>query len=210
MSMLVIDAPKGILHLQFDTRIAMTTTMCRLDAFSESPLDALRSKVNADWPQFLELLLSDDPDYFTFWEGFNIPGQKVKTFFNAYPLESLTKVEQQIQSLMADKDYLIATDTSSTLETVAHELAHARWATDSTYKMGAKKVVDSIPSNLRPGLEEGLIAYGYPQVAEILDDEIHAYLLTSDTKELQDVFPKMDINDVLDLAATFKVALSGY
>ena len=39
---------------------------------------------------------------------------------------------------------------------------------------------------------------------------IHAYLLTSDIKELQDVFPKMAINDVLDLSATFKVALTKY
>ena len=210
MSFEVIKAPNGVLHLQFDCRISMTTSMCRLDAYSESPLDKLRAKVSADWPTFLSLLLSEDPDYFTFWEGFNIPGKKVKDFFGAYPEDTLSLVEKQIKFLMISKDYLIATDLTSTPETVAHELAHARWATDSAYKASAMNVVNAIPENLRPGLDAGLVAYGYPQVSEILDDEIHAYLLTSDSKELQDVFPKMDINDALDLSATFKVALSSY
>jgi hypothetical protein len=210
MSFQVIDAPNGVLHIQFDSRISMTTSMCRLDAYSESPLDNLRAKVSADWSIFLEFLLSEDPDYFTFWEGFNIPGIKVKDFFNIYPENTLSSVERRIKSLMVSKDYLIATDLTSTTETIAHELAHARWATDSAYKSSAMNVVNAIPLNLRAELDAGLVAYGYPQVTEILDDEIHAYLLTSDSKELQDVFPNMNINVVLNLSATFKVALSSY
>jgi hypothetical protein len=203
-----MDAPEGVLHLQFDTRIAMTTAMCRLDAFSESPLDILRGKVIIDWAKFLELLLGDDPNYFANWEGFNIPKHKADTFFEAYLLEELTIVERQIKSLMSSKLYLIATDLSSKPETLAHELAHARWATDPTYKACALNVIDTIPENLRKGLDLALIAYGYPKVKGILDDEIHAYLLTSDNNELQDVFSKVEINNVLDLSAKFKCALN--
>jgi len=208
--MRVIHAPKNVLHLQFTSRIAMTTTMCRLDAYSESPLETLREKVCSDWTQFLQLLLCEDPEYFSFWEGFNIPGHKVKAFFMAYPKETLTESELQIQSLMTGKEYLIATDQSSTPETVAHELAHARWATDPEYKINAKKAIESIPYNLKLGLELGLIEYGYPQVPDILNDEIHAYLLTSDIKELKDVFPKIEINNVLNISTNLKEALSEY
>jgi hypothetical protein len=202
--MISIEAPRDVLHLQFDTRISMTSSMCRLDAFSESALDTLRGKAITDWSHFLELLLVDDPKYFIFWEGFNIPGHKVKAFFDSYSVSDLTIVERQIQLLMKDKSYLIATDVASTPETVAHELAHAKWATDPDYKKSAQKVVDSIPMSLKKDLEVGLIKYGYPKVTEILDDEIHAYLLTSDNEELQDVFPLMNINEVLNLSATFK------
>jgi len=61
------DEPK------FKTRIGMTTTLCRLDAFSESSVHKLRGKFVPDWSEFLKLLLENDSNYFGFWEGFNIP-----------------------------------------------------------------------------------------------------------------------------------------
>ena len=124
-----------------------------------------------------------------------------------YPASHLSHLELRISELMVNNDYLIATDLASTEETVAHELAHAQWAIEPAYNKRARRAVNLIALDARKQLERGLTDFKYPNVTDILHDEIHAYLLTANEIELREVFPKMPINALLDLAANFKGAM---
>ena len=180
---------------EFKNRLELTLSMCRIEEFFESPHLNINNTVFS-FEDFLETYANSkgEIDFFSFWEGFNVPKQSIVRFFNSF---ELSKREKTIESvwLAGDFEYLIATDIDSDPTVLDHELAHARFTLDTCYRKQVIEIVKSMPDSLSARLQRGLLAAGYSNDALHLLDETHAYLLTSDEKELTETFKSVSFDE---------------
>jgi hypothetical protein len=190
----VIPSMKGVLHLRFPTQLEASTALCRLDQFSEGP-EEYRGKyfTHEDWKPEWERLLAQGIDYFNYYEGWNIPSSVAQDFFELY--NDLTAAEDNLYAAWrhAGYPYLIVDFEGADPTVVDHELAHARWALDIVYRLAMKIMILQIPTVTHSLICKDLVAAGYPSSFKILNDEMHAYLLTSTDEELLDVFKSVPL-----------------
>ncbi len=164
--------------------------MCRIQEFYESPHMTLRGQLFT----FEQLLATESSphgviDYFSEWEGFNVPRAAVSNFFARYAGHLSEREVALLRVIPEDCAYLVAVDSACTPSTRAHELAHAYWHLCPDYRHAAERVLNSIPRPLLAHLYKDLQECGY--WLNVLADELHAYLLTSAPYELATTFPKM-------------------
>ena len=196
--MKIIPSITGVLCLEFESRIELTLSMCRIQEFYESPFENIKGNYFT-MEEFIGAYYADGhkESYFDYWEGFNIPKTSLLQFFLEFN-EHLTMREQKIHDVFmgGDFDYLIAVDVKSDPTTIDHELSHARYALDAEYYGNCKKIVSGISDDLYQRLLSDLLLGDYPDDNEILDDEIHAYLKTSTEEELINVFSNCTLDEL--------------
>jgi hypothetical protein len=182
----------GVLHLLYDTRLALTLSMCRLQEYYESPIPEIRNKVFS-MADFIAAHAKPDGsiDYFSYWDGFNVPKRIIDDFFALF---TLTKYEHAIAHAwdLHGYKYLVATEVGSEATTLPHELAHARYELDPVYKVQVEKVVRAIPIPVNHQMRQDLSTR---YANDVMEDEINAYLLTGDPLEIKDVMPNVAFDD---------------
>jgi hypothetical protein len=111
--------------------------------------------------------------YYTDWSGFNLPHQALRpflkgTFGELSPLESII-----IEPCRGTKGscYIIATTQADAGDTLRHEMAHALYHTNSTYREEVERALALV--NLNP-IYRCLKGLGYHH--ERWKDEAHAYI----------------------------------
>ena len=97
--------------------------------------------------------------------GFNFPFSFLQTH---NPRHSL---------LSYDADYVIGYPENDIL-TKRHELQHAKYHMDSTYRDGIQSLWNSFPSSFQQKVIQQLLHMNYPNRMEILLDEFQAYYTT--------------------------------
>jgi hypothetical protein len=97
--------------------------------------------------------------------GFNFPFSFLQTHT---PRHSLTAY---------DADYVIGYPEHDIL-TKRHELQHAKYHMDSTYRASIQTLWDSFPSSFQQKVIQQLLHMKYPNRMEILLDEFQAYYTT--------------------------------
>jgi hypothetical protein len=218
MSLRYTRPQKNIIHVHADSQFELTRTFVRLQEFYESPYDAVRGQVGWDLDFLAKQYVADGKpfDYFSKWNGMNVPGHVVWNFFANF--SDLSADECKLSALLyratrygsnPHNFYLIGTWKD---EDITHEIAHALFYLDATY---AAKMLDLVQglqitqhSSVYTPLKVWLLTRGYSET--VLNDEMQAYLATSDMKYLQSKLGKIDGGFIFTRAAAFRAAFKLY
>jgi len=187
--MRVTSFKSGIVLVEEDTQYKIASMFMRLQEFYESPIEGIKDSyftVEQYMDAYAEL--NGNFTYTKDWVGFNIPGHKVVDFFNVFS-PNLTMKEAKLYSRLrlsienlqryGTLFYVLGVYRQKDIE---HESAHALWYLDPLYRKDMKENISKISYANYSLLSESLIKMGYDH--EMVEDEIQAYLATSDTKLL--------------------------
>lgn len=168
----------NITHLEFDSGFAMCAAMMRFQAFYEDP--TFRGKIFSR-PEFEDWYRALDPKwlYHEKWAGFNITDQVFAPFLNS-SFDPLTDTEAKVVNLFRETSgahSVIATSRFGCPLVLKHEICHALYYTDVTYRASVDQVLADYDSEL--GLvKEEVARMGYSPV--VLMDEVHANLIVDE------------------------------
>src|SRR5882672_5793455 len=167
----------GILSLEFLTQKELTLTMFRIQEFYESKYKNIRNK-KFSIEQFLDSYMEKDGEigYFSFYSGFNIPGDVFSNFFNTFT--DLTRREKKLKKIVMDnintnKLFYVICSKIGDAGTLRHEIAHALYYIKPNYKKEVNKVVSTIPKSIIGRITKYLKRMDYNQ--SVFKDEIQAY-----------------------------------
>ncbi len=155
-------------------------------------------KMIEDWWREDSAVFNIDEPYYTFWEGFNLPGKVILTLLATSEFRSgfslwnwfvepsnyprWHKEEDQFIDLLQDLSvdeiidgYFIGMWKDAT-EVFDHELAHALYATNPAYKAAQVVNLSKLPNDIYDKLRLDLIESGYHP--SVVHDEAQAYLST--------------------------------
>jgi hypothetical protein len=180
----------------FPARKEQTLSMFRFSEFSEGKEGIKGCHFTFD--EFLDAYSDKDGNlnYFSFWDGFNVPIREMKQFQRVFPKNELSKREKKIIKairLMPIDGTLITCEKGDTM-TLKHETAHCKFADNESYRKEVLDVVHSIDFRLKKKFEHYLLGMGYS--GDVVKDEIHAYILAYEIKEYDEIFPQIDFEDI--------------
>jgi hypothetical protein len=163
--------------VECDQRRELAATFLRFQEHYESP--RFRGRVFTR-EQFIEWHVAERGafTYYEDWPGFNVPSWALEPF-SAGLFDPLEERERRLLELFRGESgpfYVIGVEgdgTSVDRVTLEHELAHALYATRDDYR---REVRDCLRDADTSALERELLSLGY--CAQVLQDEVHAYLLT--------------------------------
>lgn len=164
----------GIYHLSFSNQFLMNACFMRIQEHFESPL--FRGKIfshEAFRAWYRTTRSHNEFSYYTDWGGFNVPGYVLTSFLNGRfaPLRSEESALVETFRGMRGPLYIIGTLQTDTIDTLRHEIAHALYHTNPTYRGAVDALLDGI--NCTP-IHHLLKALGYHRAQ--WRDETHAYL----------------------------------
>ena len=195
--MIIAEPIPGVLQIVFNSQIEQAVSMARMSEYFESNNPAIKGNVFS-WSDFLLAYLpikyEDNFSYFDYFEGFNIPSAVVNEFFTNFDLSCQ---EKQVQEKWCAKtyQYIITSYKNADKTVLQHELAHAKYALDNTYKETVDKIIGMIPPLELSKMIASLSAIGY--IDDNFFDEIQAYIITSTHEELETTFPTVPITELL-------------
>ncbi len=189
-----------IIHLEYPTQEAVSGALVRMQEFYESPLPGIRGNTFS-FQEYAEAnKRANGGKYLYDWDGFNIPGNVVRDFFDRFdPLSADERAikEQVIPKNVSPWFYLIATHADDDdKDTLGHEICHAFFYLSDDYRGGMEKLIEKFrvenPDTFGC-LRAWLIDRGYDE--SVLTDEMQAYLATTPrdwwTEKEQGLSPEM-------------------
>jgi len=158
---------------------------CRVQEYYESSSNKFRGKDFSIW-DFIKWYSKKEHgfNYTEHWSGFNIPLNialkslnegNIETPYDELMLKILFEIHRLSWStaLLTKDVYIIGTDKASG-ETFNHELRHALYYTDKSYRTEADKITKNIKKNHYIIFKNNLLKLGYAN--KVINDEIQAYL----------------------------------
>jgi hypothetical protein len=202
----------NVLLFEFNTMKDLSLSFFRFQEFYESQHSNIQGK-HFSIEEFLETYMDAEGviNYFSFWEGFNIPGVVFDNFSNKKGKELTEREKFVIDKIYNnkvgsyDKYYVIAA-LKYDKETIDHELAHALYNMNKEYKSKVDEILATIPIKIARKINKRLTSLGYCK--KVLEDETHAYLATSQKKYLREEFgvnPDSIHNQIKHLKGLLKV-----
>jgi len=186
---------KGIYHIYGDSHYEIASTFMRMQEFYESPFRGIRNNYfTVETYMDLYAAKYGNFTYCIDWDGFNVPGNIARKFYDTFQFDLLIK-EQTLLDLIKDvvdsrsKFYLIGTHQEGA--TFDHELAHAFYYMDPAYKKAMNVITKSLPKRIHKQLCDELTEIGYAK--NVIADELQAYCSTSTMVQLTKDFKKIDI-----------------
>lgn len=201
---------KNILLFKAENQYQLTSTFMRMQEFYESSIPSIRNKFFT-----LETFMDEYANEFgnfTYckdWAGFNVPGNIVVKFFKLFSDDLLEKEAEFYNQIIENVDikkkfYIIGANADD--DTLKHELCHAMYYIDSTYRNKVNKILKTtFTKKVRDSMYAWLKKSGYTK--QVYVDEMNAYLSTSSmvglAKRLKNEnLPWKDIFVLQKLAAT--------
>lgn len=180
-------APR-VFHVSVKDSYDLSMLFLRAQEFYESPLKQICGK-HFTILEFMELYSKKfGESSFTYpsdWAGFNIPGNIIKKLYfdkevpdyNHYD-ETLLTIHDEIENILKKNEpffdyYLIGTLPKDT-STINHELAHAFFHLNPTYRKEALSIVYKLPDSIQKKIEKHLTKLGYN--SKVFRDEMQAYI----------------------------------
>jgi hypothetical protein len=174
----------------FDNQYELTSTMIRMQEFYESDNLKFRNKLFTldDYMDYYAQTHNTKFSYFEDWNGFNIPSNVINKWvsgidksdkheFRDKELNFLNTLFDTLETNIDNKWYLIAVHSNDNLDTLKHEIAHALYYLDPSYKKNAITLINTIPTYYKNIMLEYLTNLGYGK--NVLFDEMNAYMSTS-------------------------------
>lgn len=159
----------------------------RYQEFYESDSETFRGQ-GFKWKDFVEHYKEKtEKEIFTYhedWSGYNIPCDSIESCMkvipdlNFYDLIMFCVVDTIRKIVGSDKFYLIGIDQSDGEDThlIYHEMAHALWFSDPTYKSKMLDLIGKMNESVKEKMIEKISGMGYG--SNVLLDELQAYLST--------------------------------
>lgn len=178
---------------EFEKQKDLSLSFCRVQEFYESDKPELKGK-HFTFEELVKTLMDDigNIDYFSYWEGFNVPGKVWKawsqniTDFSIHELRLDTEI---ISNYGYSDNYYVIGALVNDKVTIDHEIAHALYYTNTEYRNEINVLISEFlvkQEEQYKKLENVLSEMGYAE--SVLQDEIHAYLATSKKRELIEDF----------------------
>lgn len=216
----VIKHAENIIELKFPSQYLLNSTLIRMQEFYESPNDRFRGK-HFTLDEYMDWYAASNKsgvfDYFTYWYGFNLPGEVLINFFKTFDdtrpkeqdifdalLYTLCKIDSEgnFVGWNTNKFYVIGTfEYPGLAKTVAHELAHAYYYLDPGYRSSCEALYRCLSPVVRAKVAVRLIDIGYSE--EVIEDETQAYFATDTEEKIRERF-KLDADD--DISVAFEYA----
>lgn len=192
-------SPKVVL-LEFPSIKELTLHMWRFQEFYEGE-EGIKGCLMYTFDEFVDKYSDDSGmlDYFSYWEGFNIPMEVIRSIQLRVPDFYFSRRENEVLISLCDTEndgYVIATVEGDTIAQ-RHEIAHARFYLDQKYHQAITVFVESMAHNsydLYSRMTSDLKSAGYIQ--EVFTDEISAYLVAWNEDDRKDVFPDITNEEV--------------
>ena len=214
----------GCVLLEFNKQKDLAMSFCRVQEYYESDLSKLNGKFFSFY-EFIDALTKDDGtiNYFSYWNGFNIPGNVYEKWKKG--VGELTTHEKKLDnaiysSIDSDKPYYVIGGIANDRLTINHELAHAMFSlkteaknlnkTSVVYLKEACSLNEEFSEKYKKEYDsfiKSLKKQGYGE--NVIQDEIQAYMSTSNKKELVEVF-KIDYNKILPLITKYRKNFKKY
>ncbi|MDP2628624.1 MAG: ABC transporter ATP-binding protein [Nanoarchaeota archaeon] len=173
--------------LRFAKQRDLTLTFVRIEAYYESP--EFKGKIFTIG-QFKKWYTKENKGKFTYyqdWTGFNVPSKVLKPFRKGY-FDPLSEQEEKLLKIFKKEKgefYIIAVYGKKNFRTLKHEIAHALFHTNKSYKEKVTKIIKRYKTGK---IKRDLLAsHGYNK--KVLIDEIQAYCVAYE-KVLNANFPK--------------------
>ncbi len=191
MSFTVTQPLPGLVHLDFDSFSRLGKALIRPQEFAESPKFQDKVFTTSEMKRYYKNFSGRVYDTFS---GFNIPGHYVTRFFDEFP--SITAAELEVKKLLdslnlPERFYLIASAEKATkkesLKAGDHELSHALWYLNDTYREEQKVTIAQLPEEYRSSVYNRLLSWGI-YGPSVIDDEVHAYLTTDSLSKISQRF----------------------
>lgn len=200
----VKEIAKGILHVSAKTQYELASTFLRVQEYYESPYGQIRGQYFThekymDICAYGEKRSASDEIVFSYledWNGFNVPGNVFEEWASLFTEHYLWDKEKKLIELVYEAQntptfYVIGTHDEGHKGDFDHELSHAWYYLSKDYKEKMTKLANQLSKTARAQLKDNLMNDGY--TAEVVDDEIIAYLTTNSMTETADMFGKVRI-----------------
>lgn len=190
---------ENIYAVKIKDSVLLANLFMRHQEYYESDIDEIRGK-EFTMNQFVEAyktrMSNDNFTYYLDWGGFNVPGHILNESISlAKDINFYDKVMQVINSKIKehskDNFYLIGMSPHST-QTMKHEIAHALWFLNSSYREKQQHNLQLIPSEIKDKASSILLNMGYCE--PVIDDEIQAYFSTGLLSEMRRIDGCVDIS----------------
>jgi len=173
--MKVTNLRKGLIHIFYKNNRELAKNILRFQEHYESPNQEFvdRPFTLGEYREWYRKKFNAFT-YYDDWDGFNIPGYIFNDFKDGL-FDPLTKGEQNILETIKGRRnnfYVIATSSNSHLNTMDHEICHALWYLEPTYKRATIRLINKYRNELS-SLFKFLKDNGYND--QVLLDEAHAY-----------------------------------
>ena len=180
-----------IFLVTMDNSYDLAMTFCRAQEFYESPYKEIRGK-NFNMVEFQRLYtMRRGESCFAYpedWCGFNVPSNAIRNLYYSSKIEDLNQYDTAFHKIIDKitcgtnkneyKYYLIGAGTGDK-QTKNHEIAHAFYYLDPTYKREMNKLIKEINKRSYSKITNFLLNVGYAK--KVINDEIQAYLATGDS-----------------------------
>jgi len=177
----------GIFHIEFAHQLLMASTMLRIQERYECPCADFRGK-HFSLATYKAWERGNDPargfTYYDRWPGFNVPGGVVQA---ALREEDLLPREQALKAVLSNEAvlcrevfYIIGTTTDDETTSLYHEVCHAMYEVNASYRADVDKELSTISEASMCRMKAWLRCEQYANVERILNDEVHAYLSEGD------------------------------
>lgn len=163
----------------------LTLTFFRIQEYYESPLNTLKCKQFSVFDFLYESMdYEGNIDYFSFWGGFNIPGDILLDWWNTH--SDWTPLEHQLirdirLNVDMDQPFYVIGALEGDITTIEHEISHALFFIDQEYQKemsGLNLDMATFYSDTWNQMENHLLEMGYCQ--QVISDEIQAYMIESE------------------------------
>lgn len=160
----------------------------RLQEFYESPFKNIRGN-HFSLNEFKAIYSKNKNGVFTYyddWAGFNVPGHVVIKFFEVFT--DLSPREKRLKTMLVDalasKEafYVIGIPSRHRKSIWEHEMAHALFYTQPSYKKAMLQHGRKLPKKIQAQVFEKLKRMGY--CGPVKHDELQAYMATSRVADL--------------------------
>jgi len=183
-----------VYHCTIEDRYDLAMTFCRVQEFYESPYKQIRGAYFT-MLEFMSIYSKDRDGSFTYpidWGGFNVPGDIVSKLFTLfYPSDyneydaTLEDIHYKIMDETKSSNYYLISSDGDDQEVINHELCHALYKLELSYKKEVTKILKDLLSSTHTKLKQRLLDMGYTK--KVVDDEIQAYLAENSESLLDDV-----------------------
>jgi hypothetical protein len=164
---------KGIYLLRFKTQYELAATFLRIQEHYESPRFHGRS---FSLEQYMDWYAGryGNFTYYQDWEGFNVPSTALQPFYDGR-FDPLSEKEKQLLRLfkgLQKRFYAIGVYDAGAKDSLTHELAHALYFIDDSYR---KAVRVTMRHNNTTKLAGQLARAGYAN--HVIPSEVQAYVI---------------------------------
>ncbi len=169
---------RSIYLLRFRTQYELAATFLRVQEHYESP--KFHGRVFS-LEQYMEWYATRYGNFTNFqdWSGFNVPSTALKAFYEGKfdPLSAKEKRLLRLFENLRERFYVIGVFDGGAKGSLTHELAHALYFTNASYRQEARAALRGYNTSV---LEQELAKVGYAK--HVIPDEVQAYLVGSSSK----------------------------